>query len=610
MWAILYNGKALVRTGIRNDNIIGDKWIEVDSPKENLKILQASVGTNSVWCVTNDFHCWFRRGIKGEISGISEEASCGNGWVEMVGNVSQVSVATNDHVFAIGSDEDRHLYYRWGVHSPGELTGKRWVKIHCPMQYTSRASSTISLSSQKTSSDSPAQSFRHLNSIYKEKGRVETSAIIENIDIEDVAHSIPNIRHKSKYLSSPPCSLNERLDRYKVRMEKTVSSAPNEHVSRHTRAWSPVRSIGSVVGTEAHPESDSSLFESDSNHGSCIFSEEDDTYGTYFWNDLKFSWRSCAAGAVIIETVQLPIWFGESVIISESVIDVNIEWRKNIMMKLCQRLPEHFDSSNYERAIHTSSWIKSCEAKVSKYDDSFDDCLIELEWLSSVSLGLGTLTVLNVDGVTSKLQLSLSEITCVMCCSEPGFPRIAIYTPRLSPNITPLKFQFTNDTEMEDWLSYLTSVCCELNEIQGPPCSDAKWATTNLGDVFCFDPSSHKIMQYNDDSKLNEKDIDMLGAETPYNTPLPNGMIIGSILEITGCIFDDASQIRFDLQCHSTLKNRFVVDKMRHVACHLNPRFNEKTIVFNSMENSEWQTEIRTDNMVFSPGSEFKLEIR
>lgn len=109
LWGVLFNGKALVRTGIRSENIIGDKWVEINPPKDDLKIVQVSVGTNAVWCVTNDNHVWFRRGIKGEISGISEEAAIGNCWVEMVGNISEVSVAGNDQVFAIGSDDDRLL---------------------------------------------------------------------------------------------------------------------------------------------------------------------------------------------------------------------------------------------------------------------------------------------------------------------------------------------------------------------------------------------------------------------------------------------------------------------------------------------------------------------
>lgn len=560
----------------------------------------------------------------------------------MVGNISQVSVAPNDQVLAIGAEDDkcasgyyhryilfssqfqfhffRYLYFRWGV-SSSDPTGKRWVKIQCPLQLTSCSSSTVSLNSRRSGSESPLQSLRSINTLHKE-GRVETSAVIENVAVDgDVVHSAPTFRQDPKYLNSPPGSLNEKVaNRYKVRMmENTASSAPTEHISeisgkyyerssKHPRAWSPVRSVGSMVGTEAHPESDSTVFETDSNRGSCIFSEDDDQYGTQYWSESETTWTNCTAGAVLIELNQLPNWFKDSVTFSESSINLNTEWRLKMIELLKNRLND-FDTSSYVKAIEMSSWVKSVEAKVTK-NDIFEDCLIELEWLTSATTGSGTLTILNLDGVSTKMQLSLNEITCVICCSEPGNPRLALYTPRLSVESSPLKLQFANDDEMEDWLSHLTTVCCELNEVQGTPSEDARWLTTGLGDVFCFQPNNVKSAQYKQNTKLYEKEVNMLGAETPYHSTLPNGMAIGSIIEINGCIFDDASQIRFDLQCHSTLKARFIFEKMRHVACHLNPRFNEKTIVVNTMENSEWQTELRTYNMVFSPGSEFKLEIR
>lgn len=512
------------------------------------------------------------------------------------------------------------MYFRWGI-STSDLTGKRWIKINCPLQYTSCSSSTVSLNSRRSESESPLQSLRSINSLHKEKGRVETSAIIENVVVdEDAARSAPNFRHKPKYFGSPPASLNDKVDpRYKVRLEEnTASSAPTEYISeisgkhyerssKHPRAWSPVRSVGSMVGTEVNAESDSSVFETDSSRGSCIFSEEDDQC-TYWQSDSDSIWRNCAAGAVLVEPNILPSWFKESITQSESSADLNKEWRLKMISNLKQRI-NGFDTSNYEKSVESSSWVKSVEAKVAK-NDTFEDCLVELEWLTSATTGAGTLTILNVDGVSTKMQLSLNEITCVMCCSEPSHPRIALYAPRRSTEFSPLKLEFSNDDEMEDWLSHLTSVCCELNELHGQPTFDARWITTGLGDVFCFDPVNLKAAQFNIENKLYEKETNMLGAETPYHLPLPNGMGSGSILEINGCIFDDASQVRFDLQCHSTLKTRFIVEKMRHVACHLNPRFNEKMIVLNTMENSEWQTELRTDNMVFSPGAEFRLQIR
>lgn len=76
---------------------IGEGWLEVESPDEEVKLIQVSVGVNSVWAVTADRRVWFRKGIKGETAA-SDELARGSGWVEMVGDMSLVSVAPNDQV--------------------------------------------------------------------------------------------------------------------------------------------------------------------------------------------------------------------------------------------------------------------------------------------------------------------------------------------------------------------------------------------------------------------------------------------------------------------------------------------------------------------------------
>lgn len=55
-----------------------------------------------------------------------------------------------------------------------------------------------------------------------------------------------------------------------------------------------------------------------------------------------------------------------------------------------------------------------------------------------------------------QIQFPVSEITCVVCCSEPGNSRIAVQTPKLSRSKV-IRLQFASDTEMEDWLAHLTS---------------------------------------------------------------------------------------------------------------------------------------------------------
>lgn len=76
----------------------GESWLEVRPPGEGLRLVHVSVGTNAVWAVSNDKRVWFRKGVRGDAAEISEDMAMGSGWVEMVGNMSYVSVAANDQV--------------------------------------------------------------------------------------------------------------------------------------------------------------------------------------------------------------------------------------------------------------------------------------------------------------------------------------------------------------------------------------------------------------------------------------------------------------------------------------------------------------------------------
>lgn len=169
----------------------------------------------------------------------------------------------------------------------------------------------MSIVSRKSGSSSTPgskqQSFSNLYNKEKEKGVVETCAPIENVVTPSGGgggSSSSNNGHPPRfkselfryYTESPPnvgsLNLNERhKKRTAILREPThASSAPATEVAEVTgkayeaqlknpRAWSPVRSVGSMVGTEAHPESDSAVFESDSiHHGSDAFLGEDDDH--------------------------------------------------------------------------------------------------------------------------------------------------------------------------------------------------------------------------------------------------------------------------------------------------------------------------------------------
>lgn len=606
VWATCHNGRGLVRSGVTRDNPQGKTWLEVKPPKNDLKLIQVSVGTDSVWGITNDNHIWFRKGVNGATAGISEDAATGSGWIEMVGNMSSISVAPNDQVFAVGS-EDRNVYFRSGV-SMADPTGKKWKQIQCQMQM-SRNSSNMSLS-RRSSTGSPSR-HRSLNSLKYQQQESKTSI---QEDDEEQSRSAPTGRQKVELWEKP-------------RQDSTIKEDMTEHVAsscpvnnevyevsgrqlKNNHAWSPIRSVGSVVAIEAHPESDSAVFEAEgSNRDSGVFGE-DDFVGSQYWTECDVSWSSITAGAVSVNPNQLPNWFND--VSDDSQAELSKPWRVQILKNLQERNEkERAGYEEYEKAVEASSWIKSGEVRMVRFNGTYEDCLIELEWVSSkAGMDCGTLTVLNSDGVSTKMQFLLNEITCIMTSSEPGHPRLAIYSPRLPTTMCPLKLQFAGDTELEDWLSHLSSVTARLNNADGCPSNDSIWVTNSLGEVFVSDSQSLRESQKKISGDLYVNEFDVSATETPYLIKLPNGMPNGSFLNITGCVYDDADQIRFDLQGHATVRLRHKSEYFRNMPLHLNPRFHEKCVVLNSMELSNWENELRESKLLFSPGKEFELIIK
>ncbi|KRT79435.1 hypothetical protein AMK59_7119, partial [Oryctes borbonicus] len=156
LWAALLDGRALIRIGITRESLMGNVWVETRGPSNTLRTMQISVGVCAVWAVTQDKKVWFRKGVRGDVAEISEEMAVGCGWVEMVGNMSSISVTGNDQVFAIGG-EDRAIYFRTGVHN-GDLTGKKWKCLHAPLQ-VSRASSSASLNRDRAANNSTRSTY-------------------------------------------------------------------------------------------------------------------------------------------------------------------------------------------------------------------------------------------------------------------------------------------------------------------------------------------------------------------------------------------------------------------------------------------------------------------
>lgn len=352
VWAALLDGRALVRIGVTRDCLSGESWVEVKGPGDGLRINHLSVGTCAVWAVTQDKQIWFRKGIKGEGAGMSEELAAGCGWVEMVGRMTLVSVAANDQVWAIGAD-DRAVYFRTGV-SPADLTGKRWKALHAPSQI-SRASSNASLNRDRH--------HKSTNSLNRPHSLCETSRLG---DFEEQSHSAP----------TAPTSL-------------PVDSGKHfEAQLKNPKAWSPVRSVGSVVGTEVI--SDESIYQSDRQEA-CIFAEDEELG----WAEYKAPWSWVEAGACTVDVLQLPNWFAEPGGIQQSELEQ--PWRVKILQTLKERLPNETAFDTYPKAIDTSSWVHTGEARINLNGTAYIDCILQLEWLHTT----GSLTILNPDGATT-----------------------------------------------------------------------------------------------------------------------------------------------------------------------------------------------------------------
>ncbi|XP_017786159.1 PREDICTED: tectonin beta-propeller repeat-containing protein [Nicrophorus vespilloides] len=561
VWASLLDGRALVRIGVTRDNFSGDSWVEVRGPGPNLRIMQISIGMSSVWAVTQNKQVWFRKGIKGEGSGTSEELAAGCGWVEMVGRMSLVSVTANDQVFAIGAD-DRAVYYRMGV-SFGDQTGKRWRSLHAPLQ-VSRASSNASLSRDRFQNQSNS-------SLNRPHSLCESSGIG---DWEEQSHSAP----------SAPTSL-------------PVGELAGKHFEtqlKNPKAWSPVRSVGSVVGTEVI--SDESVYNSE-RQDSCIFAEDEELG----WAEYEAPWSWVEAGPCTIDPNQLPNWFAEVPTLQQTELDQ--PWRLKILEDLKSRLSNDNKYSDYQVAIDTSSWVHSGEGRICMDSTNvFIDCVLQLEWVHTA----GTLTVLHPDGASTMHQFSMNEVTCVQCCSDPGSPRLSIHTPNITPPV--IRLQFSSDTMLEEWQRHLSTISMQIHNCNGKANDSSVWAVTKLGEVYVWDGLQQKANKIDDNNY--EQIIDLAGKEVPFTMHLHASCVPGTIITINGCVSDDVDRFAINLDAHNTYKLKHKAHaEYENCVLHINPRFNDNLIVRNSMIEGKWGEEERNGNNMFRRGQEFSLKI-
>lgn len=107
---------------------------------------------------------------------------------------------------------------------------------------------------------------------------------------------------------------------------------------------------------------------------------------------------------------------------------------------------------NYEKAIDNSIWSRTGNSKcLLPNENTFKDCLIELEWTSGQNdlVEYGTLTLFCLNKAESWGHINLRDVTGVIGCSLPRCPRFALYTSTPKP----YTFQFSSKTKVSRTLT-------------------------------------------------------------------------------------------------------------------------------------------------------------
>ncbi|XP_037974156.2 tectonin beta-propeller repeat-containing protein [Plutella xylostella] len=579
VWATLWSGRAIIRKGITKDCPTGESWLEVKSP-DDTKLSVISVGHNAVWAVSSDTRVWFRKGIEGNTAGTSEISALGTGWLEITGNMIHISVGINDQVFAIG-ESDKCIYWRSGI-TQAELTGKRWRMVQANMQLSRTSSSASVVSKDKHSSLST------LNEPLELKSNINLHHSWEESHSAPIEHTLPIKPPKDKHTKGN--AVVENMDMTGKSYETTL---------KNPRAWSPVRSVGSVVGMEAHPDSDSSVFDHDSG---MYFDEE---VSQTAWGTSDAAWTFVAAGACTIDTVQVPHWFTDSHNVCNT--DLSAKWRCDILDKLKMRNNyQSLDLSNYGVAVEEKGWTRSSESRLIDSNNSGEDCILSLYWHSIENTG--TLSVFNPAGAI-KFILNLCDVTSVTTSSEPGSPRITLSIPRQRKDS--ITIQFISEQEQEEWINVLVDIISQINGLSGRPSAAAVWAVTGAGDVLNWDPLPAKQNQTSDQNGIYTKEFQVFGKDmvSGFSSVLHNNFPHGSSLKMNGSLFDEIRRFSVNLQGPEVKKQRHKVEtEISEIPFHFNVRFDESTVVCNSKIFGGWGQEER-HALPLAPGQEFSLRI-
>ncbi|XP_042775849.1 galectin-7-like isoform X1 [Panthera leo] len=88
-------------------------------------------------------------------------------------------------------------------------------------------------------------------------------------------------------------------------------------------------------------------------------------------------------------------------------------------------------------------------------------------------------------------------------------------------------------------------------------------------------------------------------SNVPHKTSLPEGIRVGTVMRIRGVVPEKAGRFYVNLLCGEGPGGE--------AALHFNPRLDESTVVFNSLEQGTWGREERGSGIPFQHGQPFDV---
>ncbi|XP_053327449.1 tectonin beta-propeller repeat-containing protein 1 [Spea bombifrons] len=506
LWASLWEGQAIVREGISRNNPKGSSWTIVEAPTPDDGIMHVSVGVNVVWAVTKNHKVWFRRGV-------NSHNPCGTSWIEMVGEMSTLSVGLNDQVWGIGY-EDRAVYFRQGV-TPSELSGKTWKAIVVPTgnekSNTGSASSLVSAGcffgdEVKEHSDSPAQSDLDSSSeadhpVAKEDHPCTSSSVMAKVGehSEDQAGEQDVVTEVDPQQPSSP-SIEKVSDEASVHPR-------NSGLKRGTPHWTSI----DLVEARVNP------FQTDEIAHLPLLGTFTEGAEETFGSDTYALWSWVSGGGCLVDIPTTLKWFTRQTGLLASMQSMSLSitpshtaaWRKQIFEQLSERSKRELDSfRHYEQAVEQSVWVKN--GTLQWWRDwkpyRWIDVRVALEQFTGVDGSRDSILFIYYTHYEEKkyIHVFLNEVTILVPVLSENKHTFAIYTPERTKQRWPVRLAAATEEEMHDWLVLLNMACCESRKVQGPASNQAIWSVTCKGDIFVSEPTAEL------ESHVNQRSCDQM----------------------------------------------------------------------------------------------------